>query len=173
MGTRFVTTQESPVPLSVKQRYLEATENDTVISDYISGRRARYLRNKLIERIERRGSGATLKEKIAGSWKMRKLYKGIPLWELLTSGLKLRAAYERPLGELLAGFAKGELSYVKGDADEGSITAGQVVGLITDLPTCAELIQRIVREAEAVSASVKEKVFAQGTSMDGSPPSPL
>ncbi len=173
MGTRFVTTQESPVPLSVKKRYLEATENDTVISDYISGRRARYLRNKLIETIERRGSGATMMEKVAGSWKMRRMYKDISIWELLTSGFKLRKAYERPLGELLAGFAKGELSYVKGDADEGSITAGQVVGLINDLPTCEELIQRIVKEAEAVSTSVKEKVFAQGTSMDGSPPSPL
>ena len=37
-----------------------------------------------------------------------------------------------------------------GDADEGIWSAGQVQGLIHDIPTCAELVSRIVRDAEAI-----------------------
>ena len=39
-----------------------------------------------------------------------------------------------------------------GDPDLGVMATGQVVGLIDDLPTCAELIDRIIAEAEAVLA---------------------
>jgi len=37
---------------------------------------------------------------------------------------------------------------VEGRADLGVMASGQVVGLIEDLPTCAELIARIMGEAE-------------------------
>ncbi|MDO9563593.1 MAG: nitronate monooxygenase, partial [Bradyrhizobium sp.] len=37
-----------------------------------------------------------------------------------------------------------------GDADEGIWSAGQVQGLIHDIPTCAELVGRIMRDAEAI-----------------------
>ena len=33
-----------------------------------------------------------------------------------------------------------------GDIDAGIVSAGMVVGLIRDIPTCAELLERIVRE---------------------------
>jgi len=51
--------------------------------------------------------------------------------------------------ELVAG-ARGKMVYATGDADEGIWSAGQVQGLIHDIPTCAELVSRIVREAEAI-----------------------
>ena len=38
--------------------------------------------------------------------------------------------------------------------DDGVITAGQCVGLIDDVPTCAELIERIVRDVAAGVARV-------------------
>jgi nitronate monooxygenase len=40
--------------------------------------------------------------------------------------------------------------YADGDADHGIWSAGQVQGLIHDIPSCAELISRIVHEAEAI-----------------------
>ena len=51
--------------------------------------------------------------------------------------------------ELVAG-ARGKMVYASGDADEGIWSAGQVQGLIHDIPTCAELVSRIIREAEAI-----------------------
>jgi nitronate monooxygenase len=43
--------------------------------------------------------------------------------------------------------------YVTGDTDEGVWSAGQVQGLIHDIPSCGELVSRIVREAEAIIRS--------------------
>jgi nitronate monooxygenase len=43
--------------------------------------------------------------------------------------------------------------YATGDADQGIWSAGQVQGLIHDIPTCAGLVSRIVREAEAIIQS--------------------
>ncbi|HCT79641.1 MAG TPA: 2-nitropropane dioxygenase, partial [Micromonosporaceae bacterium] len=44
---------------------------------------------------------------------------------------------------------------VDGRPDLGVMSAGQVVGLIEDLPSCAELIERIMAEAAETLASLK------------------
>jgi nitronate monooxygenase len=46
--------------------------------------------------------------------------------------------------------AKGRVALETGDLDAGLIWAGQVQGLIHDIPTCKELIERIVRDAEQI-----------------------
>ena len=46
--------------------------------------------------------------------------------------------------------AKGRVALETGDLDAGLIWAGQVQGLIRDVPTCADLIRRIMKEAEAI-----------------------
>lgn len=51
--------------------------------------------------------------------------------------------------ELVMG-AKGRVALETGDLDHGLITAGQVQGLINDIPSCAELIERIVTDARAI-----------------------
>ena len=38
---------------------------------------------------------------------------------------------------------------VEGDTDAGVLASGQVVGVIDDLPTCEELLDRVVTEAAA------------------------
>jgi len=55
--------------------------------------------------------------------------------------------------------ARGREALATGDVDGGVITAGQVIGLIDDVPTCAALIARIVAECrERLGAS--SAVFA-------------
>ncbi|NKY46987.1 NAD(P)H-dependent flavin oxidoreductase [Nocardia cerradoensis] len=51
--------------------------------------------------------------------------------------------------DLVAG-ARGRRVFDEGDLDAGIWSAGQVQGLIDDIPTCAELISRIVDEAETL-----------------------
>jgi nitronate monooxygenase len=51
--------------------------------------------------------------------------------------------------ELVAG-KRGAVVYETGDLDHGIWTAGLVQTLIKDIPTCAELVQRIVQEAEEI-----------------------
>ncbi len=51
--------------------------------------------------------------------------------------------------ELVAG-TRGRVVYETGDPDHGIWSAGQIQGLINDVPSCAELIGRIVSEAETI-----------------------
>jgi NADH:quinone reductase (non-electrogenic) len=51
--------------------------------------------------------------------------------------------------ELVSG-ARGRFVYETGDPDAGIWTAGLSQGLIHDVPTCEELMQRMVAEAEAI-----------------------
>lgn len=46
--------------------------------------------------------------------------------------------------------AKGKELFEDGDLDHGIWSAGMVVGLIDDIPSCSELIERIVADAEAI-----------------------
>jgi nitronate monooxygenase len=55
------------------------------------------------------------------------------------------------LAPFIAG-GKGRLVFEQGDLEAGIFSTGQVVGLIKDVPTCAELVRRIVDEAEAIIA---------------------
>jgi enoyl-[acyl-carrier protein] reductase II len=59
----------------------------------------------------------------------------------------------------LFGAGKMYKAFVDGDAEEGSVMAGQICGMIEDIPTVKELIERMVKEAEGVLSEVKHKVF--------------
>ena len=54
------------------------------------------------------------------------------------------------LAPLVSGTAARAEVWEKGNVDGGMFTAGQVTGLIRDIPTVAELVQRIVAQAEAI-----------------------
>ncbi|RVX68400.1 hypothetical protein B0A52_07400 [Exophiala mesophila] len=47
---------------------------------------------------------------------------------------------------------RGREVFINGDKDFGVWTAGQVIGLINDVPTCEELLRRIEKEAAAAIA---------------------
>jgi nitronate monooxygenase len=51
--------------------------------------------------------------------------------------------------ELVSGM-RGRVVFEQGDTDYGLWSAGQVQGLISDVPSCAELVQRMVAEAHGL-----------------------
>ncbi|MCL2535537.1 MAG: nitronate monooxygenase, partial [Nocardiaceae bacterium] len=66
-------------------------------------------------------------------------------------GLSLVRGGDRTLAQLMMSANSPMLlraGLVEGDTDAGVLAAGQVVGMIDDLPSVAELIERIVAEAE-------------------------
>jgi len=69
----------------------------------------------------------------------------------VTEILKNPGAVFEDVREMVLG-AKGRIALETGDLDHGLITAGQVQGLIHDIPTCRELIERIMDDAEAIIA---------------------
>ncbi|MCY1459667.1 Nitronate monooxygenase [compost metagenome] len=58
------------------------------------------------------------------------------------------------LRPLVAG-VRGRAALETGEVENGVITAGQVVGLIEDIPSCEELMQRIVFEARQHLANAR------------------
>ncbi|MFV8819390.1 NAD(P)H-dependent flavin oxidoreductase [Haliea sp. E17] len=66
------------------------------------------------------------------------------------------------LQPLVAGVRGREKVLEGGDIEDGIWTAGQVIGLIEDIPSCAELLARMVTEARAELQRVNA-AFAAGT----------
>lgn len=149
MGTRFLLTSDSTVPDAVKQRYLDADLNGTVVTSKADGLPHRLLRTDFIESLEHtsglRRSLASARRGLA----YRKM-SGMSWGAYLKDGLAMKRATGRSLAQMAQAANTPVLlksGLVDGDLSAGMLASGQVTGLISDLPSCDELIDRIVREA--------------------------
>jgi NAD(P)H-dependent flavin oxidoreductase YrpB (nitropropane dioxygenase family) len=74
------------------------------------------------------------------------------------ASLKIREIEDQPdttfadIAELASGKRSRVATFAEGRVDDGVWTVGQAQGLIHDIPTCAELVSRIVSQAEALIA---------------------
>jgi nitronate monooxygenase len=68
----------------------------------------------------------------------------------------------KPFGEVaeLVKGTRGREGLGSGDTNHGIWSAGMIQGLINDIPTCAELVGRIVRDAEAIIRNRLEAMVA-------------
>jgi NADH:quinone reductase (non-electrogenic) len=64
--------------------------------------------------------------------------------------ISLREGSVFPDIQPLVSGAKGRVALETGDLDAGLIWAGQIQGLIHDIPTCQDLITRIVDDATVI-----------------------
>ena len=64
-----------------------------------------------------------------------------------------RSATLEELASLLSGKRGLEL-YETGNLDRGLVACGQVIGLVHDIPTVKELIDRTIKEAEEVISNI-------------------
>lgn len=117
MGTRFLMTRESPMPDTVKARYLAASERDTTLICRSIGDSTRVLKNALTEQI----------------------------LELERSG---NASHDELMR--LASSQRWVEAALRGDPDDGAYAAGVGIGLIHEIPSCAELIDAIIADARAI-----------------------
>ena len=118
MGTRFMATKECAIHENVKQKIVENTERDTLLTNRTLRNTSRVARNAVSEEVVKIQQDPT---------------KTIEDVRHLVAGVRGRT---NVLGA--------------GDTDGGIWTVGQSQGLIHDIPTCAELVQHISRQAEEV-----------------------
>ena len=152
MGTRFAITQESSVAQNVKQFYVDSGGDDAVITDRVTGTRCRGLLNKLVRMTEGEGRGFAIRESITSLLELRRVFN-VPLWKVLLSGLRMKKAYQIPVGQLndaAAGNRRIKIALVEADVEWGFMPCGQVCGRIDDIPACQELIQRFMEEADEI-----------------------
>lgn len=155
MGTRFLLTSDSAVPQAVKDVYLGKGVTDTVVSKQVDGVPHRVLNTALVEQLESgRGKLLALPRALLNAVRFRKL-TGLGPVEMYREGMAMRGALGLSWTQTVMAANSPMLtkaSLVDGRIESGIMPTGQAVGLIDDLPTCAELIERIMAEAEATLA---------------------
>lgn len=143
MGTRFMATAECPINDKVKQAIVSAIDTGSV-SWGRSTEVARTLKNRFTDEYRRLElSGATREE----------LHRFI-------------ADYTRmPGGRRVAGLRGGDL-------DDGEVYLGTGVGLIRDVVTCADVINRTMKEAHDTISRVSEILGADASRETSKEPVP-
>jgi NAD(P)H-dependent flavin oxidoreductase YrpB (nitropropane dioxygenase family) len=170
MGTRFLLTSDSPVADAVKRVYLEAGLDGTVVTSRLDGVPHRVLRTTMVDQIMRGGAVASLVRSARNAVAFRGL-SGMSWPQMVRQGRALRRGTGRGgtgrAGTGRAGTGRRDTgltwaqvlmaantpvllraAMVDGRPDLGLMSSGQVTGLIEDLPSCAELIEAIMTEAE-------------------------
>lgn len=150
MGTRFLLTKESPVPMATLKRYLAASPTDIQITTEVDGMPQRVIMNELVSKLETSNSLLLLWRAFQSALAYRKL-SGVGIVALLRSALSMRRSEKLTNSQMLMAANAPILvkkAMVDGDPVEGVLPGGQIAGAIDEIPSCAELIARIVGEAE-------------------------
>ncbi|MFJ3227547.1 NAD(P)H-dependent flavin oxidoreductase [Streptomyces sp. NPDC086783] len=151
MGTRFLLTSDSTVPAAVLARYLAATVKDVTLTTAVDGLPHRMLRTGLVDALERSGRTRSLVRALRRAAGFRKV-SGLSWSRMVRDGLAMRHGRDLAWSQVLMAANTPMLlraSMVDGRTDLGLMSAGQVAGVIEDLPSCAELVERVMAQAEA------------------------
>ncbi|MCX2183134.1 nitronate monooxygenase [Streptomyces sp. SKN60] len=152
MGTRFLLTSDSTVPDAVKAKYLAATVKDITVTTAVDGLPHRMLRTEMVAELERAGRVRGLAQAVRRAAGFRRL-SGLSWAAMVRDGLALRHGKDLSWSQVLLAANTPMLlkaSMVEGRTDLGVMASGQVAGVIEDLPSCAELVARIMSEAAHV-----------------------
>lgn len=159
MGTRFLLTKESTVPDAIKQIYLETPVTGTVVTKAIDGHPQRVIRTEVVDHLEGAGKVTALPRALRNALAFRKL-TGTSMRALVQEGLAMRKSQELTWSQLAMAANAPMLTkaaMVDGKAEVGILPTGQVVGTIDELPTVAELIERIMTEADTTLTRLEQR----------------
>ena len=151
MGTRFMMTKESPVPTAPKSAYVKAGTGDIIVSTKVDGIPQRMILNPLLKRIEGSGKLAMWARAIEAGMEMKR-QTGMSWGDVLRTAKSMTSHGEMPLAQAIMAAAAPMMiqrAVESGDADNGLMATGMVAGRLTNLPSCAELLTEIERDALA------------------------
>ncbi len=155
MGTRFLLTSDSAVPQSVKDFYLAKGVTDTTVTKQVDGVSHRVLDTELIAQLESsRGKLVALPRALLNANRFKRM-TGLSIRQMWRDGNEMRASGGLTRTQMLMAANTPMLlkaALVDGNTASGVMASGQVVGLIDDLPSCKDLIDRIIAEADATLA---------------------
>jgi NAD(P)H-dependent flavin oxidoreductase YrpB (nitropropane dioxygenase family) len=150
MGSRFCATQECPVHENVKRALIEAKEEEAIVSLRYDGLRLRSIPGKGLKNY--RGWWSRPWEILPSILSMKSAFKSS--YKDLFTGSRELMRYKTPLMQFVCGCSNMRKTLAEGKIHGGIIPSGQVAGRLRDIPTCHELLQRIMVEAENVAKSV-------------------
>ncbi|WP_329548200.1 nitronate monooxygenase [Streptomyces sp. NBC_01356] len=157
MGTRFLLTSDSTVPDAVKARYLAATVKDVTVTTAVDGLPHRMLRTDFVDSLEKSGRTRALTQAVRRAAGFRKI-SGLSWPAMIRDGLAMKHGKNLSWSQVLLAANTPMLlksAMVDGRTDLGVMASGQVAGVIDDLPSCTELVDRIMTEAEETLKSLE------------------
>ncbi len=152
MGTRFLLTSDSAVGDEVKHVYLDKAVTDTLVTTQVDGVPHRVLRTDFTEKLDKASPATSLPRALRNAMRFKKI-SGISWGDMLREGRAMRKSQDLSWSQVVMAANTPMLlkaAMVDGRPDLGVMASGQVVGIIDDLPSCAELLDRIMDEAELV-----------------------
>ncbi|MGW0820483.1 NAD(P)H-dependent flavin oxidoreductase [Streptomyces sp. NPDC002845] len=158
MGTRFLLTSDSTVPDAVKAEYLAATVKDVTVTTAVDGLPHRMLRTEFVRSLETASRTRALLRAVRRAAAFRRT-SGLSWPGMVRDGLAMKHGRDLSWSQVLLAANTPMLlkaSMVDGRTDLGVMASGQVAGVIDDLPSCAELVDRIVTEAAETLNRLKE-----------------
>jgi NAD(P)H-dependent flavin oxidoreductase YrpB (nitropropane dioxygenase family) len=151
MGTRFLLSQESTVPENVKQIYLGTNVTGTVVTTRVDGAPQRVIRTALVDHLEGSGRVAALPRALRNALAFRR-QTHTSMRALAKEGLAMKEGNELSWAQVVMAAnapMMTKAALVDGHPDLGILPTGQVVGVIEELPSVADIIGGIISEANA------------------------
>ncbi|MFC3680333.1 NAD(P)H-dependent flavin oxidoreductase [Bacterioplanoides pacificum] len=143
MGSRFATTQDSPLNETTKQAVVSKTEQDTIYSKNFDGIPARVMKTPRSVKETRRPMNFILA--CIEATKAARMVKQ-PIWKVLLGMLAMMDKVKL-LAYFGASVPRLKAATIDGDLDNGVQFVGQTQGLIDDLPTVQQVVDRVLQQA--------------------------
>lgn len=159
MGTRLMTTKESTLHENFKKLSVEKSATDTIYGPYFDGLGCRSLKTKGAIKAYRRGflGLPNFFTAIPNSRRISKML-GMPYFKVLLGILFAGPKTSIQLAYMANAFKALNLATEEGDTVKGVLTVGQSTGLLHDIPTIAELFERMAAEAADIQKTLSEAV---------------
>jgi len=149
MGTRFLLTRESTVPDDVKHVYLDTPVTGTVVTTKVDGYPQRVIRTDVVDHLERGGTLTSLPRAVRNALAFRR-ETGTRVVDLAREAWAMHRHQGLTWSQVVMAAnapMMTKAALVDGRPEVGILPTGQGVGEIDDLPSVAELIERIMKEA--------------------------
>ena len=150
MGTRFLLSAESPVPPATTDRYLAARVEEIFVTSEVDGMPQRVVPNELVSRLESSSGPTRLLFALRNALAYRRM-TGASLADLLRSAFAMRRNERLSRAQMLMAVNAPMLAKTAmedGDPIHGYLPSGSVAGVIDSRPPAAEIIAKIIEEAE-------------------------
>ncbi len=155
MGTRFMTTKESPLHENYKKLAIEKDVYDTLYSDRFDGLVCRMMDTASARRAMK--AGLSIPAAFSSSQHIARELN-TPFWKMFFGVLSSGWKNVRRMAFMAVGFKAIRAATKEGCLEQGLLPVGQIQGLIKDEPAVAEVMERIISEARAVQNKVAAMV---------------
>ncbi len=157
MGTRFAASQESPVHAATKKMITEKSVSDTIYTTNFDSMGCRIMKTPTA--IAAAEKPLSLPRVLVKALKAAR-ETGQPMMALIRSVLKEGFLPALKLAYFGAATLQIRKAIMDGDHNDGVQLIGQVQGLVKDIPAVADIMQRVMQEAETALSDVQSQVRA-------------